>query len=166
MTTERADGTPARSRGHRTGNAFLLAQLGAHAATQFAERIAGIGLKPAQAGLLRLVAWEPGQSQQALAAKLGTPPSRLVPLVDELEQRGLVERRRDPADRRHYALYLTEDGTRFMKELGEIGAAHEDHICAPLSPAERSQLNDLLRRLTDHQGLTTGVHPGYRSGPV
>ena len=166
MTTERADGTPARSRAHRTGNAFLLAQLGAHAATQFAERIAGIGLKPAQAGLLRLVAWEPGQSQQALAAKLGTPPSRLVPLVDELEQRGLVERRRDPADRRHYALYLTEDGTRFMKELGKIGAAHEDHICAPLSPAERSQLNDLLSRLAAHQGLTTGVHPGYRSGPV
>lgn len=166
MTTERADGQPARSRGRRTGNAFLLAQLGAHAATQFAGRIAGIGLKPAQAGLLRLVAWEPGQSQQALAAKLGTPPSRLVPLVDELEQRRLVERRRDHADRRHYALYLTDDGTRFMKELGEIGAAHEDSICAPLSPAERSQLNDLLGRLADHQGLTAGVHPGYRSGPT
>src|ERR1700689_1962458 len=147
MTTGQAEGRPDRPRGHHTGNAFLLAQLGAHAATRFAERIAGIGLKPAQAGLLRLVTWEPGQSQQALAAKLGTPPSRLVPLVDELEERRLIEGGRDPAARLHYALYLTEDGTRFMKQLGQIGAAHEDDICAPLSPAERSQLNDLLSRL-------------------
>jgi DNA-binding MarR family transcriptional regulator len=164
MTAEQAEGRPDQPHGQRTGNAFLLAQLGAHATARFAERIAGIGLKPAQAGLLRLVTWEPGQSQQALAAKLGTPPSRLVPLVDELEERGLIERRRDPADRRHYALYLTDDGTRFMKQLGQIGAAHEDDICAPLSPAERSQLHDLLSRLADHQGLSVGVHPGYRSG--
>jgi DNA-binding MarR family transcriptional regulator len=163
MVTEQAD-SPERPGGHRTGNAFLLAQLGAHAAARFAERIAAIGLKPAQAGLLRLVAWEPGQSQQALATRLGTPPSRLVPLVDELEERGLIERRRDSADRRHYALYLTDDGGQYMKQLGQIGAAHEDDICAPLSRAERSQLHDLLSRLAGHQGLSTGVHPGYRSG--
>jgi len=110
-------------------------------AARFADRIAAIGLKPAQAGLLRLVTWEPGQSQQALA-----------------------ERRRDPADRRHYALYLTDDGGQFMKQLGQIGAVHEDDICQPLTPAERSQLNDMLSRLAAHQGLVTGVHPGYQAG--
>jgi hypothetical protein len=56
----------------RTGSAFLLAQLGAHGAAQFAQRISELDLTPPQAGLLRLIAWNPGQSQQAIAGKLGT----------------------------------------------------------------------------------------------
>ena len=146
----------------RMGSAFLLAQLGAHAAARFAQRISQLDLTPAQAGLLRLIAWEPGQSQQAIARQLGTPASRLVLLVDGLEERGLIERRRDPADRRHYALYLTEDGTAFMKELGRLGAAHEDAMTDGLTADERAVLNDLLSRLAARQDLTTGVHPGYR----
>jgi DNA-binding MarR family transcriptional regulator len=157
---------PGRPEHIRTGSAFLLAQLGAHAAARFADRIASLDLTPAQAGLLRLIAREPGQSQQAIAGQLGTPASRLVLLVDELEGRGLIERRRDPGDRRHYALYLTPEGGQFMKELGRVGAAHEDDICAPLDPAERRELNRLLRRLADQQGLTPGVHPGYRARPA
>jgi DNA-binding MarR family transcriptional regulator len=147
----------------RTGSAFLLAQLGAHAAARFAGRIAGLDLTPAQAGLLRLIAWEPGQSQQAFARQLGTPASRLVLLVDDLEGRGLIERRRNPDDRRHYALCLTAEGSQFMKELGQVGSAHEDDICAALDLAERQELNRLLRRIASQQGLTPGVHPGYRA---
>jgi len=146
----------------RTGSAFLLAQLGAHAAAQFAQRISELDLTPPQAGLLRLVAWNPGQSQQAIARQLGTPASRLVLLVDGLEERGLIERRRNPADRRHHALYLTGEGTQFMRELGRLGAAHEDDMTDGLTVGERATLNDLLSRLADRQGLTTGVHPGYR----
>lgn len=156
-------GNPARA---RTGSAFLLAQLGAHAAARFADRIASLDLTPAQAGLLRLITREPGQSQQAIAGQLGTPASRLVLLVDELEERGLIERRRNPGDRRHYALYLTPAGGQFMKELGQLGAAHEDDICAALDPAERQELNRLLRRIADQQELTPGVHPGYRPRPA
>jgi DNA-binding MarR family transcriptional regulator len=153
----------AEERRRQSGNAFLLAQLGAHAAARFAERISGLDLTPAQAGLLRLIDRGPGQSQQAVAAALRIPPSRLVPLVDGLEARGLIERRRNPADRRNHALYLTEQGARFMKdELRRAGTAHEDDICAGLSDAERKQLNELLTRLADRQGLTAGVHPGYQ----
>src|SRR6202161_3559218 len=119
--TSRTGGPPSR----RPGSAFLLAQLAAHAAAQFAQRISALSLTPAQAGLLRLVAWAPGQSQQAIARQLGTPPRRLVLLVDGLQERGLIDRRRNPGDRRHHALYLTEDGTRIMAELGRIGGAHE-----------------------------------------
>jgi DNA-binding MarR family transcriptional regulator len=146
-----------------TGNAFLLAQIGAHAAAGFASRIAELDLTPAQAGLLRLVAWQPGQSQQVLARQIRTPPSRLVLLVDHLEERGLIERRRNPDDRRHHALYLTAAGGRFLKtELGPVAAAHEDDICAALSPAEREQLRGLLSRIAEQQGLRPGVHPGYQ----
>lgn len=143
------------------GNAFLLAQIGAHAAGRFAERVAELDLTPAQAGLLRLIAWQPGQSQQNLARQLGTPASRLVLLVDAMEQRGLIERRRNPEDRRHHALHLTEDGVLFMKQLGQIGAAHEDAVTAALDGLERAQLHDLLQRIATQQGLVTGVHPGY-----
>jgi DNA-binding MarR family transcriptional regulator len=145
------------------GNAFLLAQIGAHAAARFAQRIAGLDLTPAETGLLRLVAWQPGQSQQVLARQIRTPPSRLVLLVDHLEERGLIERRRNPDDRRHHALYLTAAGGQFLKSrLGPIGAAHEDDICAALTPAEREQLRGLLSRIAEQQGLTRGVHPGYQ----
>ena len=155
-------GPPAGPPGRGPGNSFLLAQLGAHAGNRFAQRIGELSLTPAQAGLLRLVAWSPGQSQQAIARQLGTPPSRLVLLVDGLEERGLIERRRNPGDRRHYALCLTGDGVRFMAELGRIGGAHEADLMTGLSPQEQDVLHGLLTRLAETQGLAIGVHPGYR----
>jgi DNA-binding MarR family transcriptional regulator len=149
--------------GRRPGNSFLLAQIGAHAAAAFAKRIADLDLTPAQAGLLRLIATQPGQSQQVLARELRTPPSRLVLLVDHLEGRGMIERRRNPDDRRNHALYLTPEGGQFlMTKLGPIGMAHEDDICAALTAAEREQLGGLLGRIAEQQGLVPGVHPGYQ----
>jgi DNA-binding MarR family transcriptional regulator len=140
-----------------------LAQIGAHAAARFAQRVAELDMTPAQAGLLRLVAWEPGQSQQTIAGKLRIPPSRLVPLVDDLEERGLVARRRNPDDRRYYALNLTDTGTKFLTaELGPLGAAHDREITAGLDEAERAELRGLLERIATSQGLVPGVHPGYR----
>src|SRR5262245_63694648 len=90
--------------------AFLVAQVGAHAATKFGERLSAINLSSPHAGILRVVHTSGGISQQSLAEHLRILPSRLVVLIDELEERGLVERRADPADRRSYALYLTNRG--------------------------------------------------------
>ncbi|GAA4607155.1 hypothetical protein GCM10023195_26870 [Actinoallomurus liliacearum] len=151
-----------RSR-NQGGAAFLLAQLGAHAARAFAERIASLDLTPPQAGLLRMLAATPGRSQRRLAEDLGMPPSRFVPFADELEGRGLIERRKNPDDRRSHALYLTERGVELLAELREVGAAHERDVCAALSSDEHRQLTVLLRRVAEQQGLTPGVHPGYRS---
>jgi DNA-binding MarR family transcriptional regulator len=145
------------------GAAFLLAQLGAHATELFARRIGGLGLTPAQAGLLRLLAGDPGRSQRELADRLGMPPSRFVPFADELERRGLIERRANPNDRRVYALYLTESSLGLLTELREAAAAHERQVCEALSADEHRQLINLLDRVARHQGLTPGVHPGYRS---
>ncbi|MGE3286251.1 MAG: MarR family winged helix-turn-helix transcriptional regulator [Pseudonocardia sp.] len=145
------------------GAAFLLAQLGAYAARRFADRVAELDLTPPQAGLLRAVAARPGQSQQVLAAYLGTPPTRLVALVDGLEERGAVERRRNPEDRRLYALYLTPPGEELLAAVGRVAAAHEQAMLAALDDDERVQLRALLARLVADQGLTTGVHPGYRT---
>ena len=157
------DGTAAIQKqvGMSGGNAFLLAQIGAHAARRFAERIAELELTPPQAGLLRSIARAPGRSQQVIADQLGTPASRLVALVDGLEKRGILERRRNPDDRRNYALYLTDAGLSFMNRLGMAAREHEDAICAGLSNSQREQLHGLLVRLAAEQQLTQLVHPGY-----
>jgi DNA-binding MarR family transcriptional regulator len=143
--------------------AFLVAQVGGLAAQQFAERMASLSLSPAHAGLLRAVATDPGRSQQAVSGQLGLLPSRLVVLVDELEHEGLIERRRDPADRRNYALFVTEAGARQLREIGKVAQAHGEALLAPLDQAERDTLTALLTRLAERHGLTPDVHPGYRT---
>jgi DNA-binding MarR family transcriptional regulator len=145
--------------------AFLLAQVGAHAATRFAERLAPLKLAPQHAGVLRLVGATAGLSQRALAERLGVLPSRLVLLVDDLEARGLVERRDDPDDRRSYALHLTGPGRATLAELGRVAREHGESLCAALSADERRQLAALLARIAGEQGLTPGVHPGYKDRP-
>ncbi len=144
------------------GAAFLLAQLGTHAASRFAERIAEIGLTPPLIGLLAAIARDPGRSQQQLASHLGLLPSRVVSFVDELEDRGLLRRERSSTDRRQYALHLTQDGRAMMRRIGAIARTHDRDICQALDESEHAQLGELLARIADQQRLTPGVHPGYR----
>ncbi|GAA4848182.1 hypothetical protein GCM10023201_45140 [Actinomycetospora corticicola] len=148
-----------------SGAAFLLTQLGTHAARRFGERVADLDLTPPQAGLLRAVAREPGRSQQALAGRLGTPATRLVALVDALEARGVLERRRNPGDRRLYAVHLTAAGEELVRDLGRLAAEHEDALLSSLDADERRSLASLLGRVAAAEGLTAGVHPGYRDLP-
>lgn len=144
------------------GTAFLLAQLGAHATARYAERVAVLDLTPAQTGMLHQIAREPGLSQQALATRLGVQPSKIVSWVDELEGRQLLERRRSPTDRRHYQLHLSATGQKVVERLRAIAGVHERDVTAGLTEPERDRLNTLLRKLAVEQGLTPGVHPGYR----
>ena len=153
----------ARSSGGSGQLAFLVAQVGGLAAMRFAERVEAVGLTPPQAGLLRVVAAEPGRTQQAVSGQLGLLPSRLVALVDELEGRGLIERRRDPRDRRNSALYVTDAGKALLQDVGRAAQAHGEEFLAPLTKADRATLSDLLGRLAAHHGLSSDVHPGYRA---
>ncbi|MGW4651529.1 MarR family winged helix-turn-helix transcriptional regulator [Kitasatospora sp. NPDC004289] len=148
-----------------TNPAFLLAQVGGHAATRFAERTAELGLNPPDVGLLRMIATRPGLSQRALAQDLGVVPSRVVALIDGLEKKGLVERRRSTEDRRNHELHLSPAGFQCLHAVREVATAHEADLLGALSPAQRTQLTELLTLVADEQGLTPGVHPGYRQLP-
>jgi DNA-binding MarR family transcriptional regulator len=147
----------------RSGPAFLLAQVGAHAASKFAERLAELKLVPAHAGILRILGATPAITQQALATALGTLPSRLVALMDELESKGLLERRPHESDRRSYALHLTDAGQSTLQAVGRIAREHQQALLAELSEEEQRQLAALLQRVADQQGLIPRVHPGYGS---
>ena len=142
--------------------AFLLAQLGAHAASQFAERLGVLELTPADAGILRLLRVEAGPSQQELATKLQIHPSRLVAILDNLEKRGLVERRPHSRDRRLYSVHLSGDGGKILEKIGKVAREHQDALLSGISNEERSTLMSLLLKIADQQGLARGVHPGYR----
>jgi DNA-binding MarR family transcriptional regulator len=140
---------------------FLLSQVGAHAAMKFADRLERLGLSPPHAGILGLLRRSGGLSQQDVAERLGTHPSRMVTLVDELEQKGLIERLSNPDDRRVYALHLTPAGEKALRDLGRIHTEHLEALCAALDASEREQLAQLLQRIAEQQGLRPGVHPGF-----
>src|ERR1700722_329371 len=142
--------------------AFLLAQLGAHAASRFAEHLEVLELTPPDAGILRLLRVAAGISQQELSAKLQIHPSRLVAILDNLEKRKLVERKANANDRRLYSLYLTKNGGEILERVGRVEREHQDGLLAALSGEEREQLTGLLLRVADQQGLARGVHPGYQ----
>lgn len=144
MCNSKCDMKPSRNRGEscprhggRSSAAFLLAQVGAHAASKFAERLTELKLAPPHAGVLRILGSTPAITQQALATALGIVPSRLVALVDDLETRGLVERRENLDDRRRYALHLSEKGRSILETIGRISREHQRALLAALSEDEQ-----------------------------
>jgi DNA-binding MarR family transcriptional regulator len=109
--------------------------------------------------LTRLAAHE-GQSQQALGETLGINPTRMVFLVDDLEQHELVERRRNPDDRRSNALYLTAKGRRALQRSRAVAATHEASFGSSLSARDRAALVGLLRRVATEQDVDEAALPG------
>jgi DNA-binding MarR family transcriptional regulator len=141
--------------------AFLLVQLGMHGARQFGERLQPLGLEQRQAGVLVRLAANEGRSQQAIAESMGVNATRMVFLVDELEKLGLVERRRNPEDRRSHALYLTDQGRAELARVRAVTAEHERRMSAGLTAGQRRELIALLRQVAAAQGLHPGSLPGF-----
>jgi DNA-binding MarR family transcriptional regulator len=139
---------------------FLISQLGFFSSKGFMEALEPLGIGPREFLLMRFVASAEGQSQQALAERLGVPPSRMVAMVDHLEEGGLVERRPDPGDRRVRGLHLTRKGRGVLDKAGAIAIDYETRLCAGINREEREQLIDLLQKLQESQTHLRGVHPG------
>jgi DNA-binding MarR family transcriptional regulator len=88
-------------------------------------------------------------SQQQLSDSLNVNRTAMVKLIDSLEARGFVERRRNPQDRRSYALYPTEAGRNALLRLAPPMERAEAELAANLTDAERARLKHLLRALLD-----------------
>lgn len=141
---------------------FLLSQLGFHVAQAFAARLAPLGIAPNHFGLLTHLERGEGSTQQQLADALGIHRKVMVGLLDELEHRGLVERRRHPGDRRAHAIHLTAAAHELLPRARGVADQHEDEVLAALDAGERAQLIAVLQRIADHAGEPPGVHPGLR----
>ncbi|WP_308169983.1 MarR family winged helix-turn-helix transcriptional regulator [Acrocarpospora catenulata] len=123
----------------------------------YADRVVSEGLAGADAHkwhyAVLVTLQESGPVSQAeLSRRTGIYRSDLVTVINELADRGHVERTPDPTDRRRNVITLTEQGRRHLRRLDELIAALQDEVLQPLSEPEREQLTELLARLLLHHG--------------
>jgi DNA-binding MarR family transcriptional regulator len=109
------------------------------------------GLRPRHVVALTLLRDHGAVGQQALAEALRLDPSNLVGLLNELEQRGLVSRTRDPSDRRRHIVELAPQGRAALQEAEQRLACVEDRVLGALSVQERDTLHALLLRAAGDQ---------------
>jgi DNA-binding MarR family transcriptional regulator len=128
---------------------FMLKRLGFLARDISIATYGELGLGPYHHAVLAVLAESSRETQGAIADALGYDRGQLVGLLDELEQRGLVERRRDPADRRRHIVAFTEAGRRALDDLRACAARVEEELLAPLGAEERAELHGLLLKLAE-----------------
>jgi DNA-binding MarR family transcriptional regulator len=128
---------------------FLLKRLGHAAKERSMEAYARLGLHPSHYAILIALDERSRETQGAIADALGYDRGQLVGLLDELEERGLIERRRDPEDRRRHLVNLTTEGKRTLRRLRALAREIEDEFFVGLDDDERATLHALLRRLTE-----------------
>jgi DNA-binding MarR family transcriptional regulator len=137
---------------------FMLSSAGHAVAKGFAAVMAPYELEPREFALMRRLALIEGASQQALADKLGIAASRMVGLIDGMEQRNLIERRQSLSDRRARALFLTPAGRQLLGRAAEAAAEYEQHLTQDLDATECAELRRMLDCVSMRLGLTPGMH--------
>ncbi|MFC5184880.1 MarR family winged helix-turn-helix transcriptional regulator [Actinomadura harenae] len=110
-----------------------------------ADRLAPLGLTPAQARALRVIGrWDEAPRMAELAERLKIVPRSATTLVDALEADGLVRREPDPDNRRATRVVLTGDGRAALARMHEAHVRGVEDLFAALSPDQRETLRDLL----------------------
>ena len=114
-----------------------------------AEILGGEDLTPMLFGVLVAVVEQPGRGQRQVAERMGVDVVNFGQMIDELEGKGLVERKIDPDDRRARKLYVTERGAALRRRLSPDLISAQQRLLAPLAPDERRALLDLLVRVIE-----------------
>jgi DNA-binding MarR family transcriptional regulator len=157
-TTERPSTPPhaAPSRELLKSTPFLLKRLAWALKERSFEAFEASGLSPQHYAVLSLLDEQPREAQATIADALGYDRSLLVGLLDELEEKGLVERRRDPDDRRRHLVTLTAAGRKTYARLRATARQLEEEFLAPLDAGERTTLHTLLLELAAHHDPRCG----------
>ena len=110
----------------------------------FDRRAAALGITRAQWRVLARLDHQPGQRQVDLADRMDIEPITLCRIVDKLEEAGLVERRRDPSDRRAWQLFLCDKATPVVSRLHALADDFSAEVFGNLDPAAVSDAQRLL----------------------
>jgi len=126
---------------------FLLARLGMGFKTRAIARAEEAGFELYDYSVLAILAEGDRETQSTIAATMSLDPSRLVALLDSLEERALIVRQRDPHDRRRHVVSITAAGKQELVKLRALIREVEDEYFGPLDPEERRLFHKLLLRL-------------------
>ena len=129
---------------------WLLTQAAGHAHRLVADGFSAVQAHGYHYRLLATLEEFGPASQATLGRRSGIHLSDMVAAINDLAEQNLVERAPDPADRRRNVISLTTAGKRRLRRLEKQLAETQDELLAPLSPAERQRLTELLSKLLDH----------------
>jgi MarR family transcriptional regulator, lower aerobic nicotinate degradation pathway regulator len=137
-----------KTRTERVGQLLFISAQAAQALAT--ERLGPLGLSPRAWGVLSTLVESGPLTQIELATALSIDRTAMVYLLDELEEQRLVERVRNPDDRRSFHVHLTAKGRQTQRKAANELAGQAETLLAPLDAAERGQLVELLTRIADH----------------
>jgi DNA-binding MarR family transcriptional regulator len=143
---------------------FLLKRLGDLVKERAVTEFVAAGCNPYQHAVLALLAEGAADTQAQIADALGFDRSALVGMLDDLEEQGLIERRRDPKDRRRHVVSMTPAGKRILSHRRAILGGIEEDFLVPLDNDERAQLHGLLSKLAAHHDPRYAGRDGTDSG--
>jgi DNA-binding MarR family transcriptional regulator len=133
-----------------TSPVFVLGRLGFELKRRAIEELEAAGSSMYDYSVLTLLADAPCEAQASIADMLRVDRSQLVGLLDGLEKRGLIERRRDQSDRRRHTVSLTPEGKHQLAGLRALVKQIEEEFLAPLDAESRMALHSLLLQLASH----------------
>jgi DNA-binding MarR family transcriptional regulator len=155
----------ARRQTGRVGQLLFVSQQAAQALA--IERLEPLGLSPRAWGVLSTLAESGPLTQIELATTMAIDRTAMVYLIDDLEQRELVQRVRSPRDRRAFLIHLTPGGRDAQRRAAAALDGAAETLLTPLAGPERRHLIDLLARIAAHwQQLSAAQpHPGNPTAP-
>jgi DNA-binding MarR family transcriptional regulator len=127
--------------------AYLLSDSARLLRRAFDARMRALGVTGPQARLLLVLGLHEGQNQGFYAEQLDVEAITLCRMLDRMEEAGLIERRRDPADRRAWRVHLTEAGQALLPELREGVAPMVETMLSGLDGAERERFGEMLEQI-------------------
>src|SRR5436190_15119177 len=131
---------------------LLMIKLGRITMHRFAEALEPFGIRPRHVAALIELRDRGELTQQALCGQLHLDPTNLVAILNELEQRGLATRRRDPEDRRRHLVEVSRKGIAVLEKVSEVMDGVEEDLLADLELTERARLEVLLTSIWDRSG--------------
>jgi DNA-binding MarR family transcriptional regulator len=131
---------------------LLLIKLGRITLHRFSEALEPFGVRPRHVAALIELRDRGELTQQSLCGQLHLDPTNLVAILNELEERGLATRRRDPEDRRRHLVEVSKKGIAVIDKVSAVMDGVEAELLEGVEPAERAQLEALLTSIWERSG--------------